>query len=140
MIEELTIEEYQKAYVNMQNIIDVQNKKIEKLKQENQDNKNNFDERISDLKMKYKAQMELLAGVELKNSEIVNTKSEHAILLQSIRLLLERTPNSYSKMYSNFERIVKKDISNQVSHSSLTPKQRNTIEKGLEYQGILNIK
>ncbi len=136
-MEEMTLEEHQKAYVNMENIIDEQKKKIIELEQEKQDIKNKFDERVRELREKFSTEIELMAGVEAENSEVVKSKSEHAMLLQSIRILLEHTPDSYSEMYSNFERIVKKDISNQASHSSLTPKMKKVIEKGLEYQGII---
>ena len=77
----MTLEEHQKAYVNMEKIIDEQKKKIIKLEQENQDIKNKFDKRVRELREKFSTEIELMAGVEAENSEVVKSKSEHAMLL-----------------------------------------------------------
>ncbi len=139
-MKKMTIEEHQKAYVNMENIIDEQKKKIIKLEQETQDIKNKYSKQVSELREKFSTEIELMAGVELENREVVKSKSKNAILLQNIRILLEHSSESFQDMYSNFERTVKKDISNQASHSSLSPKQIKAVDNGLKHHGITNTK
>ena len=139
-MEEMTLEEHQKAYVNMEKIIDEQKKKIIKLEQETQDIKNKYSKQVSELREKFSTEIELMAGVEVKNSKVVKTKSKNAVLLQNIRILQEHSSDSYRDMYSNFERTVKKDISNQASHSSLSPKQIKAVDNGLKHHGITNTK
>ena len=131
--------ELEDAYTNMQNIITKQEKEIEDLKQEIVDNKDEYKKNYYKLKEKYNVEIELLSGVELENSQVVESKSENAILLKSIRTLIDRVPPKYKNMYNNFENIVVKDIKNKKTHTSLSIKQRNVIEIGLEHQKITSI-
>ena len=131
--------ELEGAYTNMQNIITKQEKEIEDLKQEIVDNKDEYKKNYYKLKEKYNVEIELLSGVELENSQVVESKSENAILLKSIRTLIDRVPPKYKNMYNNFENIVVKDIKNKKTHTSLTIKQRNVIEIGLKYENNMSI-
>jgi len=132
-----TKSELEKAYANMQNIINKQEKKIKKLEQIIQDNENKYSENLKQLKEKYNTEIELLAGVDLENNQITESKSEHAIWLQSTRILKESaSAPKWKRMFSDFERVVKNDIKNKRAHTSLSIKQRNAIQKGLKYRGI----
>ena len=116
----------------MQNIIDKQEKEIEKLKQTIEENKNEYFENYNQLKQKYNTEIDLLSGVEVENKQVIKSNSKNAMLLQSIRFLMERVPENYKRMYVTFEEIVKKDIKNKKTYSSLTVAQRDVIKRGLK--------
>jgi hypothetical protein len=130
----LTLEEYQKAYLNMQNIIDDKEKEISQLKKKSQiklDEWKYKEEGYLEKIEKYKEQIEVLSGVD-----IIANKDENAKLLQSVRILKKKAVDNgtgYGIMYSDFENIIKSDINSHKDTSSLSPKQLSCIVTGLRF-------
>ena len=134
----LTKSELESAYRNMQEIISKQEKQIENLKKQIDDNKITYQTSYDKLNAKFQAEIEILSGVEPETIEAVEP-SVHAVWLQKIRVLCDHSKGSYRKMLEDFARLVRRDIKGNKPHSTLSVKQKNVIDSGLERQNITDI-
>ena len=135
---ELTKSELKNAYRNMQEIIFKQEKQIEDLKKQIDDDRIIYQKNYDKLKSKFNTEMEILAGVEPETVKALEP-SVHAVWLQKIRVLSKHSTGYYNKMLGDFSRLVERDIKNNKPHSTLSAKQKKVIDDGIKRQNITDI-